>query len=110
MEFKIITNSTLNRILKVIPRGQGNAITTRELMAAFELDNRSVKRAIAMLRESGAPICADWPATGGYFLPETQKEAQDYLRIKRKQLKSEQRALEPVIKYCRYAGAGGDDK
>ena len=110
MEFKVITNSTLNRILKVIPRGQGNAITTRELKTAFDLDNRAVKRAIAMLRDSGEPICADLSSTGGYFIPETVGEAQDYLRIKRKQLKSEQRALEPVIKYCRYAGAGGEDK
>ncbi|WP_028518164.1 hypothetical protein [Ruminococcus flavefaciens] len=111
MEVKIIRTETLAKIRDVIPVGKQNAIPCKDIQVAFGFETpRDVKRAIALLRDSGEPICADLSSTGGYFIPETVDEAQEYLSIKRKQLKSEQRALEPVIKFCRYNGAGGEDR
>lgn len=64
----------------MLPTGQDNAITARELSLVLGIDARSVTESIQRMRCAGIPICAtvDMTRPQGYFFPETEYEMKEY--------------------------------
>lgn len=99
------TTDFLREIYDAIPVGKKNALPGKEIRQMFGFDTlRDAKRAIAILRENGAPICADVSNTGGYFKPENVDEAKEYLKITKVRIASERRALKAIENYVREGG------
>ena len=66
-------------ITDVIPTGRENAVSRHALCGITGLSERAVREAIQAVNESGeAIICCE--NGKGYFLPETQAEAERYIR------------------------------
>ena len=99
------TTEFLKELYDAIPTGKKNALPGKEIRQMLGFDTlRDAKKAIATLRENGAPICADISNTGGYFKPENVDEAKEYLKITKVRIASERRALKAIENYCREGG------
>lgn len=61
----------LRAYLKHFHTGKSRAVPSRELEQLFDLDGRSIRRRISVLRQEGCPICSD---VNGYFYAENQQE------------------------------------
>ena len=57
--------------LKKYHYGQGGAVSSRELEAAFHVDGRKLRRVVNRLRCDGYPICSN---ASGYFYAARQSE------------------------------------
>ena len=69
-------------VAPLLKRGRKNTITARELAAVLGVNPREVTARIEVERSAGAPILADCGSiTGGYFLPESKADVDDYLTI-----------------------------
>ncbi|HCY07132.1 MAG TPA: hypothetical protein DHS57_07790 [Erysipelotrichaceae bacterium] len=66
-------------ILNRLKKGRENAVKKDELMAITNLKERAVINEIAYLRAVGVPILSN-TQEGGYYLPGTKEEAEDYIR------------------------------
>jgi biotin operon repressor len=72
----ILTNTQNRAImlcecLKNNHTGRENAASSKILEAAFDMDGRTIRRCINMLRQEGVPICSD---TSGYYYAASQQE------------------------------------
>ena len=63
--------------LKRYHRGERNAITNRELEAAFGIKGRDVRNLINRLRRRGVPICS---CAMGYYYADTEAELTHTIR------------------------------
>jgi len=86
-------------ILKYIPKGKENAISTLELMNMLNCSMREVRLVIAKLRSQGHVICSS--SRGGYYFPETREELKAFVKILQgratgifRALRSQRKALE----------------
>lgn len=66
-----MTDKALCEYLKEYHRGQEQAVSSKELEAAFHIKGTELRRAVNRLRCAGKPICSD--ATG-YFYALRQSE------------------------------------
>lgn len=95
----------MNDLLKYIPVGEKNAISTSALRALSGMaSNRAVTLAIHDLRESGNVICSD---TRGYFIPASPAEAAHFIRSMYSRIREIRRAVRAAEKY---AESGERDK
>lgn len=69
----------------LIPIGEANAISMRDLAALTGVTERTLRHQIAADRERGLLIAS---SDAGYFFPETEKERQRYIRRMRARLRS----------------------
>lgn len=67
-----------NMILNTLKKGADNATRKEMLVTITGLNERTVRKIIADLRASGIPIISN-TNKGGYYLPATQEEAQEYI-------------------------------
>lgn len=68
-------------ILDVIPVGRNNAIPGCKISSLVGISIKRLQAQIAVLRESGYPICAaDIKKPKGYFIPATAQEAEEFCK------------------------------
>lgn len=82
----IMANTTKfqQRLLNVLPKGQSDARSQKELAALLKCDPRTIASEIQALRRAGNPICSYRKgAHYGYCLPENQQEFDEYMRMLR---------------------------
>lgn len=65
------------KILKALKQGRENAITRKQLVKLTGYNDRAVRNIIADLRAEGVPVVSN-TKTGGYYLPTTLEEANEY--------------------------------
>lgn len=71
---------------EIIPQGQKNKITARELMRRTGFsDIRSLRYAISSARKDGAIIATTRGGGGGYYIPTGREELVTYVREAEKQ-------------------------
>lgn len=82
------------RIEALLPRGESNALTTRQLVELTgKRDKRALQAQIEAERSSGALICSKGGGRGGYFLPENREEIARYEATLRRRALSTLRTL-----------------
>lgn len=87
-------------IIDIIPKGRKNAVTTEELKARTGFDVRTIRQHIANARLKGTVICSSLKSEGGgYFIPESPKEALEYVRTEQNRIDSAGKALESAVRY-----------
>lgn len=64
-------DEALCKYLKAYHKGQENAVSSKELEAAFHISGRELRRSVNRLRCDGHPICS---ADAGYFYAARQSE------------------------------------
>ncbi|NLC96182.1 MAG: HTH domain-containing protein [Erysipelotrichaceae bacterium] len=67
-----------NIILNNIKPGRENSISRDKLVSITGINDRTIRDTIADLRAEGVPIISN-TNKGGYYLPATQEEAQEYI-------------------------------
>lgn len=67
-----------NIILNNIKPGRENSISRDKLVSMTGINDRTIRDTIADLRASGVPIISN-TQEGGYYLPSTKDEAQEYI-------------------------------
>lgn len=67
-----------NMILNNLKPGRENSISRDKLVSMTGINDRTIRNTIADLRASGIPIISN-TNKGGYYLPATQEEAQEYI-------------------------------
>lgn len=76
-------------VYEKLKRGRNNAITSSELLALCGFNNiRDLRGQIAKERNEGFIICSTTAAGGGYYLPESRKEIQEFVASMSKRAKS----------------------
>lgn len=71
-----------NNITQFIPHGKENRISTKELMRLTGIrDERTLRSRIRVERLVGARIASTKANGGGYYIPETEKEKTEYLKM-----------------------------
>ena len=93
-------------LTEFIPTGRANAISMRELAALLNVDTRTVRALVQRAREQGAPICSEWGANGGYYLPADTYEARRYLRQQKARIRSARAALNGITAFLQAFAVG----
>lgn len=65
-------------IYELLAEGRENARTARELSTLCGCTTREITAQIERERRDGFPICAATGGNAGYFIPETDKELEEY--------------------------------
>lgn len=80
--------------LDLIPKGKDSARGCKELAAVTGMTEKQVRATIGRLRLEGAVICSSLDNTGGgYFLPETLEELQEYVNTEKARINTAAEAL-----------------
>lgn len=66
-------------IKELLPSGKDNAIPTTELMKLCGMDRRQMTKMIHDERAAGAAICSTTAGAGGYYMPASRQEVQEFL-------------------------------
>lgn len=69
---------TINRILELIPEGRENAVSLAYLADLLQVNERTVKKYVSMIRIQGTPIIGD---VCGYYKPADRSELQWYFHL-----------------------------
>lgn len=72
------------RIFDLLPTGKENAISSRKLCEIVGVNDRQLRKMILNERESGLLIMSN-AGKGGYYLPATESEIDDFIRMNEKQ-------------------------
>lgn len=85
-----------NQVLLLLAnhRGQENAITSTEIASQINIDRRTVRHIVHSLREKGIAIASSSINNKGYFIPESQDEANRCIT----QLRSRVKEISKIIK------------
>ncbi len=97
-------------LIGMIPHGEANAISNKELSLMLRTDSRTVREMIHDAREDGAVICS---TSAGYFQPENYDELLRYVRKVRAEERSKYRALmsaEKALREFRYQSEEVDSR
>ena len=92
------------QIAHLLGRGQGAAITARQLAALLHAGSeREISKIIQRERASGIPICASCDSSDpGYYLPETTAELDEYINS----LQGRVRAMSMTLRAVKAARRG----
>lgn len=75
-------------ICDFLSEGRENALSAKELSQILHVQKRTISRAIERARRSGVPILASVDRfEPGYYLPESESEIQEYLKMLRHRLR-----------------------
>lgn len=89
-------------IEEMLNRGKGNAITTENLMRVCHFENRrDLTMQIARERAAGAVICSTTSGQGGYYLPQSREEVQEFINSMSKRAKNTFKAVTAARKYLK---------
>lgn len=82
LDFSTLPGWRQARIAPLLGRGQGAAITARQLAAFLHAGSeREISKLIQRERAAGIPICASCDSSDpGYYLPETTAELDAYIK------------------------------
>lgn len=87
----IIKDELKGKILILLLRheGKANAITAKELARIFDMKNdRKVRACIAeLIEKDGIPVASLIDPPYGYYIIESRREAEDYMRTLRNRIK-----------------------
>ncbi|MDO4484257.1 MAG: hypothetical protein Q4C54_07460 [Clostridia bacterium] len=83
-------------IVNLIPEGEENAVSMRDLARALQTEERKVRQYVEKARADGLFICS---GDAGYFLPADDADLIRYYRRHHARLKTSYRALLPLKKY-----------
>ena len=88
-----------HRLLDVLPEGQENALTAKELATMLGTSSRMVTSAIQQLRREKLAICATCAtdAQQGYFLPGNERELSSYKQALAKRIGVISKTLTSII-------------
>lgn len=90
----------MNNITEFIPRGINNAITQSDLSSVLNIDKRTIRAMVYQARKNGTVICSTPDSeSGGYYLPESPKEAVPYVKFQQARIHSATEALRSAVKY-----------
>lgn len=96
-------NDTHLCILNMIPCGHANAIKRRELAGRLGLMDRTLRRVIEDLRNSGEIIC-NFQDGQGYFRPESISDVYAQYKIDKSRMESISAHQKPLEKRLKEAG------
>lgn len=94
----------LKDFVELIPKGQKNAISVKELSELTGLDTRSVRAVVSRIRRQNVIVCSNSDSSKGktgFFLPENDAEIEDYVRNERRKLRTYHAAVRPAEKYLK---------
>lgn len=97
------SKSFASRLLDLIPSGEANAISTKELASLLNCHGREITLTVHFLRCKGVVICS---CQKGFFRPENRAEIQHFvatMRSRCKHIKAAAASAENLLK----KGAGG---
>ena len=78
MKDKEILNTDLYKsVLSCFRYGRANAVHLKELERLNNLDSRTMRKIIELIRREGVCICSD---NAGYYYPETAEEVARYIK------------------------------
>lgn len=102
-------NDELQRdLLSAIPKGEKNAILSRDLQRVWGMNNkRSVSAQVEKFRKAGVLICS---GERGYYIPETTEELEKFYLNYRKMAVSLLTVLKPCRKELKKRGITYDRK
>ena len=88
------------RLLKLIPKGKKNRISSTELERLADCDKRSLKGAISRLRRNGVLICSS-VYSGGYYLPASSEELEEWVRTEQARIRTHRAAIKPAVDFLK---------
>lgn len=89
-------------IAELLNKGKENAITTESLMRACNFDNkRDLTMQVAKERAAGALICSRTSGQGGYYLPRSREEVQEFIESMSNRAKNTFKAVTAARKYLK---------
>ena len=103
-------------LLKLIPVGANNAITTKALEDKTKKDAREIRRIVrGLVMKYNIPIIGTRYGKGGYYIPKTVKEQQDGVKPLLEQATKEMERVSTLEKsdiheYKKYLGEMNNDK
>ena len=92
-----------SRLVDLIPFGEANAISTKELASLLNCHNRDVTLTVHFLRCGGTVVCS---CQQGYFKPENAEELRHFVATMRSRCKHIRAAAASAEKLLK-KGAGG---
>ncbi|MDD6070107.1 MAG: hypothetical protein PUC12_04735 [Clostridiales bacterium] len=86
-------------IYELLKVGKANATTTKELMEITGLNARGITKEVSKERSEGNIICSVSSGNGGYYLPETKEEVEEFYRLMCKRAISHFKAAKSARQY-----------
>ena len=81
-------------LLDLLPEGQGNHITSKELESITNLKGTEIRREVNRLRTAGVPIASD---ANGYYIATTEEELTATIRNLQSRRNAMERAIEGLM-------------
>ncbi|MBR6393907.1 MAG: hypothetical protein IKS13_03730 [Ruminococcus sp.] len=86
-------------ILKLIPYGRDNSISTVELANLLGEETRTVRDRISRLRRQGVIICSNSDKSigqTGYFQPISREELETFVKVESARIRTHREAIAPA--------------
>lgn len=79
-------------VYELLPTGKNNAVRKEKLCAKLGIDARTLRKYIMQERQNGAVILSN-ARTGGYYIPSTPEELDEFIRMQKGQIFSRFRSI-----------------
>ena len=95
-----------NKLIRLIPKGEANAISMHTLSVYLDCSERETRRIIKYARLAGKVICGD---SSGYYLPETVAELRAYYHLAKERAATSRKCLKAVCRALEIEGEHLDE-
>lgn len=85
-------------VYELLPTGKNNAVRKEKLCAKLGINARTLRKYIMLERQNGAVILSN-AKTGGYYIPSTPEELDEFVQMQKSQIFSRFRSIKSAQEF-----------